>query len=78
VFCRLFPLDLESFHHSEDGNLPLFNLLLEILLRDLTADYVHAQLCHAALHAFAAENEAQMAAMASTHSQINGSLLNCS
>jgi len=26
----------------------------------LTADYVHAQLCKTALHAFAAENEARM------------------
>ena len=41
-----------------------------MLLAELTADYVHAQLCHAALHAFAAENEARREAMASTHRQI--------
>jgi len=40
------------------------------LLAGLTEDYLHAQLCHAALHAFAAENEARVQAMASAHRQV--------
>ena len=45
-----------------------------LLLSELTADYLHAQLCHAALHAFAAENEARMEAMASARHQIERQL----
>ena len=41
---------------------------------ELTADYLHAQLCNAALHAFAAENEARMEAMAAAHNQIERQL----
>ena len=41
---------------------PLLDLAPEMLLSEITADYMHAQLCHAALHAFAAENEARMEA----------------
>ena len=62
---RLFPLDLAAFPRPrrrraapEPG--------AETLLSELTADYMHAQLCNAALHAFAAENEARMEAMART------------
>jgi F-type H+-transporting ATPase subunit gamma len=50
---------------------PLLNLAPAALLADLTADHVHARLCHAALHAFAAENEARMAAMVAAHAQID-------
>ncbi len=39
------------------------------LLDALTPDYLHAQLCRAALHSFAAENEARMEAMAAAHNQ---------
>ena len=48
---------------------PLLNLPPESLLETLTADYLHAELCHAALHGFAAENEARMEAMAAAHTQ---------
>ena len=48
---------------------PLLNLPPAALLRTLTADYLHAQLCHAALQSFAAENEARMEAMAAAHTQ---------
>lgn len=70
----LFPLDLAAFNRLVDGNSPLLNLPAGVLLSDLTADYVHAQLCHAALHAFAAENEARMASMASARNQIEQQL----
>ena len=71
---RLFPLDMTQFSQSLDGNAPLLNLTPAALLSELTADYLHAQLCNAALHAFAAENEARMEAMAAAHRQIEREL----
>jgi F-type H+-transporting ATPase subunit gamma len=68
---RLFPLDLTAFPPSTEANRPLVNLPAEALLTNLTADYMHAQLCKAALHAFAAENEARMEAMAAARAQID-------
>jgi len=71
---RLFPLVLSRFPHSTDSNAPLLNLACDTLLLELTADYVFAQLCNTALHAFAAENEARMEAMTAAHSQIERQL----
>lgn len=71
---RLFPLDTTAFARPAGRNAPLLDLAPEMLLSDLTADYLHAQLCHAALHAFAAENEARMEAMASARHQIERQL----
>ena len=71
---RLFPFDMSQFPHSQDANAPLLNLTPEALLPELTADYLYAQLCNAALHAFAAENEARMEAMAAAHNQIERQL----
>lgn len=67
---HLFPFDTAAFPRPTDANVPLHNLSSEALLGELTAAYLHAQLCYAALHAFAAENEARMEAMASAHHQI--------
>ncbi|WP_428489068.1 hypothetical protein [Rhodopila sp.] len=50
----------------------LLNLRPAALLRTLTADYLHALLCEAALSSFAAENEARMEAMAAARNQIEG------
>jgi F-type H+-transporting ATPase subunit gamma len=69
---RLFPLDMAQFPASADP--PLMNLPAQALLNELTADYLHAQLCRAALHAFAAENAARMAAMEAAHHQIERQL----
>ncbi len=63
----LFPLDPADFPTPAHATVPLFNLAPAVLLQDLAADYLHAQLCHAALHGFAAENEARMEAMAAAH-----------
>ncbi len=71
---HLFPFDMTAFPHSKDVTAPLLNLAPAALLSDLTADYMHAQLCNAALHAFAAENEARMEAMAAARSQIERQL----
>jgi F-type H+-transporting ATPase subunit gamma len=67
---RLFPLDLSAISHLTHTNPPLVTLAPEALLIELTADYIHAQLCNTALHAFAAENEARMEAMAAARNQI--------
>lgn len=72
---RLFPIDLQAFAHPTSGGPPLCNLPPDDLLRDITADYVHAQLCYAALHAFAAENEARVEAMASARKEIDRQLV---
>ena len=82
IFCRwqpgqgvqaarqvLLPLDPAAFASSVIMVPPLLNLAPAVLLQALTADYLHAELCHAALHGFAAENEARMEAMAAAHSQ---------
>lgn len=53
---------------------PLTNLPAARLLDALSADYLHALICNAALHAFAAENEARMAAMAAARRQIEKEL----
>jgi F-type H+-transporting ATPase subunit gamma len=71
---RLVPFDMAQFPHSPDANAPLLNLAPEALLSELTADYLHAQLCNAALHAFAAENEARMEAMTAARNQIERQL----
>jgi F-type H+-transporting ATPase subunit gamma len=71
---RLFPFEAAQFPSPSDTNAPLLNLAPEALLRELTADYLYAQLCNAALHAFAAENEARMEAMAAARNQIERQL----
>jgi F-type H+-transporting ATPase subunit gamma len=71
---RLFPFDMKLFSEPLNNTAPLVNLSPASLLTELTADYLHAQLCDAALHAFAAENQARMEAMAAAHSQIERQL----
>jgi F-type H+-transporting ATPase subunit gamma len=65
----LFPIDLSGFQ-SEATEKPLTQLPVNTLITSLSADYVHALICKAALHAFAAENEARMEAMSAAGSQI--------
>ncbi len=71
---RLLPLDMTAFPRPIDANAPLANLAPVPLLSALAADYLHAQLCQAALHAFAAENEARMETMAAARHQIERQL----
>ena len=71
---RLLPFDVESVRREIPSAEPLLDPPPRALLARMTGEYIHAQLCHAALHAFAAENEARMQAMASTHSQIERTL----
>ena len=72
---RLFPVDADLFPQPpRNSDKPLVNLPPTALVASLSEDYLHAQLCHAALHAFAAENEARMEAMAAARSQIERQL----
>ena len=71
---QLFRFDTAAVPPPKDLNPPLLNLPPAVLLQELAADYMHAQLCQAALHAFAAENEARMEAMAAARSQIERQL----
>ncbi len=49
-------------------------LAAQPLLERLAAEYLYAQLCEAAMHAFEAENEARMMAMASAKTNIETKL----
>ena len=71
---HLFPFDKAAFPPPNNPSPPLLNLKPATLLKKLAADYMHAQLCEAALHAFAAENQARMEAMAAARSQIERQL----
>ena len=65
----LFPIDLSDFP-PPTGDTPLTQLPATALMASLGADYLHALVCKAALHAFAAENQARLEAMTSAGSQI--------
>jgi F-type H+-transporting ATPase subunit gamma len=71
---RLFPFDLTAFPRIIGANPPLLDLAPEVLVRSLASDYMHAQLCRAGLHAFAAENQARMEAMAAARKQVERQL----
>ncbi|OYY91828.1 MAG: ATPase [Sphingomonas sp. 28-66-16] len=66
----LLPLDLSRFPSTHQASPPLHNLDPAELVAGLAADYLHAQLCQAALHSFATENEARMEAMAAARDQV--------
>ncbi|WP_116131541.1 F0F1 ATP synthase subunit gamma [Tropicimonas sp. IMCC34043] len=65
----LFPIDLSDLP-APVGERPLMQIPVDALIDRLGADYFHALVCRTALHAFAAENEARMEAMAAAGSQI--------
>ena len=71
---RLFPFDLSAFPGVTGVEPPLLNLAPDVLVQALAADYMHAQLCRAGLHAFAAENQARMEAMAAASKQVERQL----
>ena len=70
----LFPFDTAAVAGSRRTTPPLLNLAPETLLEKLTEDYMLAELCTAALHAFAAENEARVEAMAAARTQVESRL----
>ena len=70
----LLPIDFERFTRPIERQTPLTTLRPELLLERLAAEYVYAQLCQSAMHAFEAENEARMLAMASAKTNIESKL----
>jgi F-type H+-transporting ATPase subunit gamma len=70
----LLPVDLARFPRQVRNHPPLTTLAPAVLLERLAAEYVYAQVCEAAMHAFAAENEARMMAMAAAKTNIESKL----
>jgi F-type H+-transporting ATPase subunit gamma len=66
---QLFPIDLADIPPTT-AERPLTQIPQAALIDKLGEDYFNAQVCKAALHAFAAENEARMQSMSSAGSQI--------
>ncbi|SLN25707.1 F0F1 ATP synthase subunit gamma [Roseisalinus antarcticus] len=65
----LFPLDPADFPAAQ-AEPPLIQLPAEELVESLGAEYLHARVCRAAIHALVAENEARMQTMAAAGNQI--------
>ena len=70
----MLPIDFGRFTRPVESQPPLTTLPPAYLLEQLTAEYVFAQICEAAMHAFESENEARMMAMASAKSNIGTKL----
>ena len=70
----LLPIDFGRFARPVETQAPLTTLAPQLLLERLAAEYVYAQLCEAAMHAFEAENEARMRAMASAKTNVETKL----
>lgn len=68
---RLLPVDPAVFPKPSATAPVLTNLAPEALLRELMAEYLHAQICDVALHAFAAEHTARLEAMSAARRQID-------
>jgi F-type H+-transporting ATPase subunit gamma len=66
----ILPLEFARFSRPIENMPPLTTLAPQMLLERLAAEYVYAQLCMAAVHAFEAENEARMAAMTAARTNI--------
>ena len=70
----LLPLDFARFVRPAESLPPLLTLSPQVLIERLAAEYIFAQLCQAAIHAFEAENEARMRAMTSTKTNVDARL----
>jgi len=66
----LLPLDLARFAGTSETQPPLTTLKPQELLERLTAEYVYARLCEAAMHAYEAENQARMMTMTAARHNI--------
>lgn len=69
----LLPIDLSNLP-PPGAVRPLTQLSTDALINSLSGDHLHALVCRAALHAFAAENEARLEAMSAAGSQITREL----
>jgi F-type H+-transporting ATPase subunit gamma len=70
----LLPFDFRRFAMEASGQAPLITLPAAVLLSRLAEEYVFAELCEAALMAFAAENEARVATMLSAKDNLENML----
>lgn len=70
----LLPLNLSRFAASSATQPPLTTLKPQELLERLTAEYVYARLCEAAMHAYEAENQARMMTMTAARHNIGSRL----
>jgi len=70
----LLPLDFARFTDRDEITPPLTTLPAQLLLERLAAEYLFARLCSSAMHAFEAENEARMLAMAAAKDNIGAKL----
>ena len=70
----LFPIELEQFRRPDASLPPLVTLEPQTLIERLVAEYVYARLCEAAMHAFAAENQARMNTMSAASANIDRTL----
>jgi len=70
----LLPLDFARFARPIEQQAPLTTLAPDVLLERLASEYVYAELCQAAMHAFESENEARMLAMAAAKTNIETKL----
>ena len=68
------PIDFARFPRPVERLAPLTTLAPRHLLESLAAEYVYAQLCEAATHAFEAENQARMMAMVSAKTNVETKL----
>lgn len=66
----ILPLDMRRLAAPPGAEPPLTSLPPAALIDHLAAEYVFAELCVAAMHAFSAENEARLRAMAAARSNI--------
>lgn len=66
----LFPIALERFRRRRSALPALTTLEPEKLIERLAAEYVYAKLCEAAMHAYAAENQARMETMSAASTNI--------
>ena len=70
----LLPIDFTRFARPVEPLAPMITLGPRQLIESLAEEYVYAQLCEAALHAFEAENQARMMAMAAAKTNIETKL----
>jgi F-type H+-transporting ATPase subunit gamma len=70
----ILPIDFRRFAQPNSAQGPLLTLGPQLLLEHLATEYVYAQICDAAMHAFESENEARMMAMASAKANIGNKL----
>jgi F-type H+-transporting ATPase subunit gamma len=70
----LLPIDFARFARPSQRQAPLTALGPELLLDRFAAEYVFAQLCEAAMHAFVAENEARTIAMTAARNNTEATL----